>query len=75
MAPEILANQDFNGPCVDLFAAAIILFIMYTGVPPFKEASLKDQAYRMICANKYEEFWALKCKILKNIDFFSQDFK
>ena len=30
MAPEILEKQPYQGQVVDLFAAAVILFIMYT---------------------------------------------
>lgn len=35
MAPEILARQPYRGNEVDLFSMGVILFIMYTGHPPF----------------------------------------
>ena len=35
MAPEIHLNLPYSGEAVDLFASAIILFILYSGIPPF----------------------------------------
>jgi len=35
MAPEINKRKLYDGKEVDLFAAAIILFILYSGTPPF----------------------------------------
>ena len=34
MAPEVF-NKNYSGKDADLFAAGIILFLLYTGVPPF----------------------------------------
>ena len=41
MAPEIHLRIDYNGGVVDLFAAAIILFVMVSGTPPFDQAKPK----------------------------------
>jgi len=38
MAPEIFAKIPYNGAQVDLFSAAVILFIMLAGHPPFNKA-------------------------------------
>jgi len=38
MAPEIHLKQAYSGKSVDLFAAAIILFIMVAQHPPFTTA-------------------------------------
>jgi len=35
MAPEILLKEPYQGHVVDLFALGIILFILYSGHPPF----------------------------------------
>jgi len=35
MAPELLKGDIYKGTDVDLFALAVILFIMVTGSPPF----------------------------------------
>jgi serine/threonine protein kinase len=34
MAPEVNQKQ-YEGKGADLFAAGIILFLLYTGIPPF----------------------------------------
>lgn len=38
MAPEINLQLPYSGVAVDLFATAIILFIMVSGNPPFAKA-------------------------------------
>jgi len=38
MAPEIHLKQPYNGKSIDLFASAIILFIMVAQHPPFTTA-------------------------------------
>ncbi|CAM9476742.1 unnamed protein product, partial [Heterosigma akashiwo] len=49
MSPEIYANTDpFDGLAVDLWACAVMLFIMLTGVPPFELPSMVDQRFRMV---------------------------
>ena len=53
MAPEIILHMEYSGTSVDLFAAGIVLFIMYSGTPPFKEASVTDEYYSLICTNKH----------------------
>lgn len=74
MAPEIHLNQPYQGSQVDLFAAAVILFIMVAGHPPFSEASPKDQYYKTIAMNKSEIFWKAHSKG-KDKNFFSEEFK
>ncbi len=55
MAPEIRFNEPYQGNVVDLFALGIILFYMYSGHPPFKDAL--DLRYGWI-GNKGEDlFW------------------
>mmetsp|Transcript_5113 Transcript_5113/g.4330 ORF Transcript_5113/g.4330 Transcript_5113/m.4330 type:complete len:196 (-) Transcript_5113:827-1414(-) len=58
MAPEILLEQNYCGPAVDLFALGTILFIMVTGYPPFRAAHpSKDARYKLLCANEHGKFW------------------
>jgi len=52
MAPEIQEldrgdGKPYSGPEVDLFALGVILFIMYTGVPPFVMATRTDPHYKL----------------------------
>ena len=37
-APEILAEEPYQGEVVDLFALGIVLFMMYSGREPFGNA-------------------------------------
>jgi serine/threonine protein kinase len=58
MAPEIHLRKPYSGPSVDLFASAIILFILISGTPPFAKADPKsDPHYKLICAGKQDVFW------------------
>jgi serine/threonine protein kinase len=42
MAPEMHEGKPYRGRETDLFSAAIILFILVTGRPPFTYATLAD---------------------------------
>ena len=75
MAPEIHLKMTYNGPTIDLFAAAIILFIMYAGTPPFSRADPRDDFYKFLCTNKHEGFWKAHLKHKPNSQFFSENFK
>lgn len=74
MAPEIHAKQPYNGASVDLFASAIILFIMYAGTPPFSKADPKDPYYKLLCTNRHDTFWSAHLKNKGSDTFFSQPF-
>jgi len=76
MAPEIHMRKPYQGASVDLFATAIILFIMVTQHPPFTRALPDDPFYRLICANRADLFWKAHSKNKPgNADFFSESFK
>jgi serine/threonine-protein kinase Chk1 len=73
MAPEIHQHQKYSGTAVDIFAAGIILFIMYTGHPPFVKADPKaDAYYKCLCNNKHVAFWNAHSKNKPGkLEFFS----
>jgi serine/threonine protein kinase len=73
MAPEIHMRKPYSGESVDLFAAGIILFIMYTQHPPFTCAKPEDPFYKLICANRHDLFWRAHSKN-KPEGFFSEVF-
>eukprot|EP00356_Strombidium_inclinatum_P007966 CAMPEP_0170481584 /NCGR_PEP_ID=MMETSP0208-20121228/1965_1 /TAXON_ID=197538 /ORGANISM="Strombidium inclinatum, Strain S3" /LENGTH=472 /DNA_ID=CAMNT_0010754319 /DNA_START=29 /DNA_END=1447 /DNA_ORIENTATION=- len=76
MAPEIHLKQPYQGKSVDLFAAAIILFIMVAQHPPFTTAQPQDPFYRCLAANRADIFWRTHCKNKPSGEtFFSEDFK
>lgn len=74
MAPEIHLKQPYQGRSVDLFAAAIILFIMVSAHPPFTTAEAHDPFYRCIAASRADIFWKTHLKG-KPENFFSEEFK
>lgn len=75
MAPEIHAKKAYKGNEVDLFAAAIILFIMYAGTPPFNKADTKDAYYKLLTTGRHDVFWNAHSKHKPSKEFFSNDFK
>jgi len=76
MAPEIHMRKPYNGASVDLFACAIILFIMTTQHPPFTKAVPEDPFYRLICANRADLFWKAHAKNKPSgLEFFSEEFR
>lgn len=52
MAPEIHLKMPYSAESVDLFASAIVLFIMVVGTPPFTRADTKDPYYNLIIQGK-----------------------
>ncbi|CAD8207846.1 unnamed protein product [Paramecium octaurelia] len=76
MAPEILAKKDYNGTKADIFSAGVIFFIIHAGSPPFSTASEKDQYFKLILLNKWEQFWTFHLKYKGgNPEFFPQEFR
>ena len=78
-APEILyatekGEYEYRGEQVDLFAAAIILFIMRAGRPPFQEATKEDDFYRHIYQGNLDVFWQ-QHEVDFPADYFTPSFK
>lgn len=59
MAPEVLANEEYDGQGEDLFSAAVILFILLTQHPPFVRAEPDDKYYKKIINGNWDEFWEI----------------
>lgn len=76
MAPEIHLRQPYIGREVDLFASAIILFIMVAGHPPFTTAEQQDPFYKCIANNRSDIFWRTHAKNkAKGANFMSPELK
>jgi BR serine/threonine kinase len=76
MAPEIHLHQPYMGRSIDLFAGAIILFIMVAQHPPFTTAQPNDPFYKCLAANRADIFWKTHCQNKEGTDqFFSKEFK
>ena len=59
MPPEQHAKKAYSGKQADLFALAIVLFMMITQCQPFDEARINDKLYRLIAGNKPQIFWRI----------------
>ena len=57
MAPEIHLGKPYTGAGVDLFAAAIILFVMLSQRAPFNSPNPQDSYYRLLAADRADLFW------------------
>lgn len=75
MAPEIHLGKPYEGPRVDLFASAIILFVILTQRPPFSSANPQDPHYRLLAANRAEIFWQAHKDAEEGTDIYSPEFK
>lgn len=58
MAPEIRSRRMYRGTAVDVWSAAVVLFILITGLPPFNEAQKGDAWYDDLLDGDLEHFWA-----------------
>ena len=59
MSPEILAGKEYSGEEGDLFASAVILFILLSQHPPFVKAEPTDRYYKRLYEGSYDKFWAV----------------
>lgn len=76
MAPEQHQKKPYQGRSIDLFASAVILFIMVSGHPPFTTSHGSDPFFRCIAASRADIFWRTHCKNKDGGDqFFSEEFK
>ena len=58
MAPEIKEGKQYTGDKVDIFSAAVILFILTMGIFPFREAKTDEHFYSFIHKKDYNGYWA-----------------
>jgi len=75
MAPEIHLGKPYEGARVDLFASAIILFVILTQRPPFASANPSDPHYKLLAANRAELFWQAHAEAESGNDLYSEEFK
>jgi len=79
MSPELVEAGHYQGHVVDIFALGIILFIMYSGHPPFNSASPADTHYKLLVTNRADLFWKhhenAHTDPERSGPFFSDDFK
>jgi len=77
MAPELHKRMPYCPAQTDLYALAIILFIINAGSPPFKKADESDPYFKLFM-RKPDLFWKAHEKNKPKVDgksFFSEEFK
>lgn len=57
--PEMEEGKSYEGLQADMFAVGVVLFIMYTGSPPFFSAKPYDRVYKHLKERNYTKFWQL----------------
>jgi serine/threonine protein kinase len=57
LSPEFLEGKPYSGVAADLFAAAVVIFILVCGHVPFHTASMGDPRYRLLATGDADGFW------------------
>ena len=57
MAPEVQMSHPYQPVVADIFAIGVIMFVLYTGRLPFREATVNDPHFRLIALNEQNSFW------------------
>ena len=72
-APELEDFKPYTGEKVDIFAAAVMLFMILTKHPPFQSTEKSDNFYKLLRENKLHIFWKAHSRG-KPDGFFSEEF-
>jgi serine/threonine protein kinase len=64
MPPEQHAKKTYSGKSADMFAVAVVLFMMITQCQPFDEAKVTDKYYRLIAGNRSSMYWKIFDKVV-----------
>jgi len=56
-APEVLLRRGYTLKC-DIFSLGVLLFVILTKHPPFRQAVSEDQWFRQIAKKQFASFWA-----------------
>ena len=73
MAPEIWENdftkekKIYDGKKIDVFSLGVVLFSLIFNGHPFNKAIPRDQFFRLINVNNWEEYWKIFAEKIKMI--------
>ena len=75
MAPELEMGTSYSANQADIFAMGVVLFIMFSGHPPFVTSTSDDQYYKQVLNNRLDKFWKAhgSCKE-EGLSFYSNEF-
>ncbi|CAD8110827.1 unnamed protein product [Paramecium sonneborni] len=77
MSPELLISEKYIQSNLlkrsDIFALAILIFILYYGFPPFSQASSKCPYWQLIFEQKWNYFWKIVNRNTKYNDILFQE--
>jgi len=71
ISPEI-RNRNYDAKKADMFALGVILFILYTGYPPFGSSRYTDPYFKIFTENN-DKFWTVHSRN-KPQGFYSEEF-
>jgi serine/threonine protein kinase len=74
MAPEVLSHQPYDGTSVDIWSAAVVIFIMLTGNPPMQLATRSDWWYNCLANGNTERFWKAHMRACPNLSVGARSF-
>ena len=64
MAPEVYRGLEFDGRLADTFSLGVMLFLMLTGIPPWKRPCESDTRFRMIANGELDKLLvAWDCRV------------
>lgn len=55
--PPEMEEGKYQGDQADIFAVGVILFLLYSGNPPFMSTKSKDPIYKLIQKKNFAKFW------------------
>ena len=68
-ASELLLKQPYFGKPDDIFSLGVTLFVLATGILPFKLALPNDSSYKYIVNGNYVKFWENKSSLILSSSF------